>query len=207
MKQLGFYIDLSSCVGCKTCELACKDRKNLPMGVRIRRVREYGGGTWKNQDGYLMPDGVYTYFVAAACMHCSKPACVEVCPTGAMTKNKDNGIVAIDRDVCIGCGSCIDACPYDAPSLNEEEEKMYKCDLCMDKLAEGMNPECVDACLQRCIKVDEVSKLQKDYKTKLNEAAPLADASLTDPSLVLRPHRYTQKPGSTNGKIINTTEL
>lgn len=204
MKQMAFFIDTSACIGCKTCELACKDKKNLAMGVRLRRVREFGGGKWVKKDGVLVPDKVFTYFVSAACMHCAQPACVSACPTGAATKDKDTGIVTINKQVCIGCGSCLDACPYKAPSVNEKEEKTYKCDMCVDQLSEGKNPICVDACLQRCIKVGTLEELQKKYG-KLNSVPPLAPGNLTHPSVVIIRANVPQK--SENGRIRNETEL
>ena len=101
MKQYGFYINTDSCVGCKTCEIACKDHKNLPVGVRIRKVREYGGGKWVNKDGFLMPSDVFNYYVSMSCMHCANPACLENCPVNAITRDEEYGAVGAmyyDRD-------------------------------------------------------------------------------------------------------------
>ena len=201
---MGFYIDSSACIGCKTCEIACKDKKNLPVGVRIRRVREFGGGEWIEKDGFYMPDNVFTYFVSASCMHCEKPACLEVCPVEAIYKGKDTGLVLINKDLCIGCGSCLDACPYDAPSINEDEEKAYKCDMCIDRLQDGQNPVCVDGCLQRCIKVGELDSLRKQYG-KLDSVEPLASGKQTKPSVVFTKAETPKK--KPNPRIRNVTEL
>lgn len=204
MKQMAFYIDTSACIGCKTCELACKDKNNLAMGVRVRKVREYGGGEWVTKNGYLVPDKVYTYFVSASCMHCEKPACLDVCPTASISKDKDTGVVLINKDSCIGCGSCLEACPYDAPSLNDSEEKMYKCDMCIDLLREGKNPACVDGCLQRCIKVGELEALQKQHG-KVDSVEPLPSGKITKPSVVIKKSPTAQK--AFNSRVRNVTEL
>lgn len=204
MKQLAFYIDSSACIGCKTCELACKDEKNLAMGVRIRKVREYGGGGWIERDGYMIPDTVFTNFVSASCMHCAQPACRDVCPTAAISKDKDTGIVLINKAACIGCGTCADACPYGAPSLNEKEEKMYKCDMCFDRVKAGQEPVCVGACLQRVIKAGELAALRKQYG-RINSVAPLASGDQTDPSVVFTP---ADNPGRLmNARLRNVTEV
>jgi len=70
MKQMAWYFDASSCIGCKTCEMACKDTHDLPVGVRLRLVREYGGGHWAVQDGFEQPVGIFTYYLSTSCMHC-----------------------------------------------------------------------------------------------------------------------------------------
>lgn len=108
MGQLGFYINSDVCTGCKACELACKDRNNLDVGARLRRVRQVCGGGW-TQDantGAWSPENVFSLSVSFSCGHCDNPACVEKCPTGAMTKDEATGIVSNDLDVCIGCGTC-----------------------------------------------------------------------------------------------------
>lgn len=208
MKQYGFYINTDSCVGCKTCEIACKDHKNLPVGVRIRKVREYGGGKWVNKDGFLMPSDVFNYYVSMSCMHCANPACMENCPVNAITRDEEYGAVVINKEKCIGaeCKVCIDACPYHSPAFDEKENKACKCDMCIDKLKEGRNPVCIDSCLQRCIEFGEIEQLRKKYGT-LAEIAPLPGAEVTNPNVVIKAHKFGKKVDSTAGRIKNETEL
>lgn len=203
--QIGFYFDASLCIGCKTCSVACKDKNSQPAGVNIRKIYEYGGGTWVEKDGYLMPSEVRTHFVSASCMHCEKPACVGVCPVSAITKRKSDGAVIIDRNKCIGCRSCEEACPYKAPSFDKSKDKMYKCDFCADMLAEGKNPICVDACLQRCLKTGNIDELRKKYgAADALEPIPQTD---TKPSVVFNKPDNFAKSSKTPGRIRNKTEI
>jgi anaerobic dimethyl sulfoxide reductase subunit B (iron-sulfur subunit) len=141
-KQLAFYVNIAECVGCKACQVACKDKNDLPEGIRWRRVFEYEGGEWVNQDGTLIPSNLFSYFVSSACMHCENPICLEVCPAEAISK-RDDGIVLIDEQKCVGCRYCSWACPYGAPQFNEKRGVMTKCTFCSDLIDQGGSPACV----------------------------------------------------------------
>lgn len=136
--QYGFFIDSSRCTGCKTCELACKDFKDLGPEVSFRRIYEYAGGDWQEDNG-VWHQNVFAYYLSISCNHCDDPACTKVCPSGAMHKRED-GFVVVDEDVCIGCRYCHMACPYGAPQYNAEKGHMTKCDGCYSRVAEGNNP-------------------------------------------------------------------
>ena len=114
--QYGFFIDSARCTGCKTCELACKDYKNLTPEVSFRRIYEYTGGDWQEDNG-VWQQNVFAYYLSIACNHCEDPACTKVCPSGAMHKRED-GFVVVNEEVCIGCRYCHMACPYGAPQYN-----------------------------------------------------------------------------------------
>ncbi len=124
--QYGFFIDSSRCTGCKTCELACKDYKDLTPDVSFRRIYEYAGGDWQEDNG-VWHQNVFAYYLSISCNHCEDPACTKVCPSGAMHKRED-GFVVVDEDVCIGCRYCHMACPYGAPQYNAAKGHMTKCD-------------------------------------------------------------------------------
>lgn len=200
-KQLGFYVNLADCSGCKACEIACKDRKELPLGVRWRRVYEYGGGEWVADGDQMVPSGVFHYFVSTACMHCEKPICMEVCPASAISK-RDDGIVLIDPDKCIGCRYCSWACPYGAPQFNEEAKVMTKCDFCVELQAQGQKPACVDACPYRALEFGDIEELKAKHG-ELNDPAPMPDPSLTHPAIVYTPHKDTRTSQSGGGQVLN----
>ena len=117
--RIGLAIDLRSCMGCHTCTVACKQANNLPNGITWNNVLTDGGESKDTARG-TYPNALHMVHYAVNCQHCEKPACVEVCPTGASIKRED-GLVVIDHEACIGCGSCIVACPYDVRTLIEKE--------------------------------------------------------------------------------------
>jgi anaerobic dimethyl sulfoxide reductase subunit B (iron-sulfur subunit) len=204
-KQLGFYVDIEKCTGCKACQIACKDKNNLPVGVRWRRVFQYEGGEWVNQSGTMIPSDVYAYSVSSACMHCENALCVEVCPAGAMTKRED-GIVEINPDKCIGCRYCSWACPYGAPQFNESLGVMTKCNMCADLVDQGQRPACVEACPYRAMDFGPLDELRAQH-SNFSAPAPLPDPSITNPSVVYNPNRATKFSGDTSGHLMNLEEL
>jgi anaerobic dimethyl sulfoxide reductase subunit B (iron-sulfur subunit) len=203
-KQLAFYFNSSTCTDCKACQIACKDKNDLPIGVLWRRVIQYEGGSWIQNGNTLVPSNVFSYSVSTSCQHCESPVCLEVCPTAAITKGLD-GIVSIDQQKCIGCRYCQWACPYGAPQFNEDKSVMTKCTFCADYLAEGKAPACVDACVMRALEFGELDELRAKYGN-LNAVEPLPVGDLTHPSLVITPHKDTQLSGTGTGRISNLPE-
>lgn len=184
-KQLGFFIDVAKCTGCKTCVVACKDAHNLPVGRNFRTVHEVVEGGWKQDaDGAWVQD-VKAYYLSISCNHCTDPACVKVCPTKAHHKRTEDGLVVIDREKCVGCGMCAQACPYGAPKLDEKVRKMTKCDACLARLEKGRMPICVESCPQRAIEFGDIEELRRKYGSCAS-AGNLPDAAVTKPSLVIR---------------------
>jgi molybdopterin-containing oxidoreductase family iron-sulfur binding subunit len=143
-KQYGMLIDLKRCIGCHACTLACKVENNTVLGVDWHRVLTVGG---EHADS---PRGAYPnlsmYWLPMPCMHCQEPPCVEACPTAAITR-RDDGIVLIDQDKCIGCGYCRWACPYDGAQYNSEAGVVEKCTFCAQRVDRGLEPFCVEACV------------------------------------------------------------
>ncbi len=201
-KQYGFYINVDECIGCKSCMMACKDKNNLAVGLKYRKVIEYAGGDWSEKDGVAVPDGVFRYTVSISCNHCEVPACTKVCPTGAMTKRED-GIVYVNESKCVGCSYCSWSCPYGAPRLNIQRKVMGKCDFCRDLLENGENPACIDTCPMRCMDYGEISELRAKYGSNAHiEPLPLPD--MTKPSLVIKPSRWN--PDNKPGSVVNAEE-
>lgn len=203
-KQLAFYFDASACTGCKVCQVACQDKNDLPAGLLWRRVFQYGGGGWTQQGNVKVPNNIFVYSVSTACMHCEEPKCAEVCPAAAITK-RDDGVVLIDQDKCIGCRYCQWACPYGAVQFREDLGVMSKCTFCEDLLAQGQNPACVDACVMRALDFGELDELRTKYGN-VNAIEPLPEASYTKPAVVITPHKHAQASGAGTGRILNLPE-
>lgn len=203
-KRYGFYIDTRSCTGCKACQIACKDKNNLPVGVLWRRVVEVQGGEWLPR-GEAWLTNVFAYFISAACMHCELPICAEVCPTQAITQ-PDDGIVTIDSERCMGCRYCEMACPYKAPQFDPAQGLMTKCDFCSDLIDEGKSPACVAACQMRVLHFGDIDELRVEHGM-VADVYPLPDPRLTKPALVLTPHPDAARGVGRGAKIGNQEEI
>jgi anaerobic dimethyl sulfoxide reductase subunit B (iron-sulfur subunit) len=145
-KQYGFYFDADRCVQCRTCEVTCKSVRNIEPGIRWRRVVEIWGGVYPN---------VTRASLSLACLHCGKPACMEVCPTGAISKRREDGIVVVDRDKCNGCQDCLPPCPYGVPQF-DEDGIMQMCDFCTGV---NMEPACAVSCPTEALKFGTMDEL------------------------------------------------
>ncbi len=136
--QYGMLIDIRRCIGCHGCSVACKAEFEVPLGATRSWVEYVERGAY--------PD-VRRSFLPRLCNQCSNPYCVPVCPTGATYKRDEDGIVIIDPEICIGCGNCILACPYDVRFLNPDTGVAEKCDFCIHRVSKGLAPACVEACI------------------------------------------------------------
>ncbi|ACV21790.1 DMSO reductase iron-sulfur subunit [Slackia heliotrinireducens] len=176
---LGFYFNMKRCTGCRACQVACQDRNDLAVGLAARKVESYVAGTYPN----AMP-----YHFSAGCNHCENPACVANCPTGACQKAED-GTVFRDEEVCIGCGSCANSCPYGHPMIDDEAKKAIRCDSCRIFRENGQNPVCVDACQYRALDFGDLDELRAKYTDQelVNELPILPSAAETSPSLLVNP--------------------
>jgi len=203
-RQYAFFFDSAACSGCKACQVACQDKHDLVDGRRWRRVYEITGGHWTPQ-GPAWTHSVFAYYVSVACNHCARPICVEVCPTTAMHKRAD-GIVLVDPARCIGCRYCQWACPYGAPQRDEAMGKMSKCHFCHDYIDQGRPPACVAACPMRALDFGEREEMERKYG-RVRAVYPLPREQLTDPCLVLAPHRDAARAGNAAARIGNAEEV
>ena len=199
MTQKGFYIDLTRCAGCRTCSVACADLNNTPVGLNLRRVIEFEGGSWKKSAEGTWRQDVFAYYVSIGCNECADPACVKVCPTKAHFKRAEDGLVVIDREKCIGCGMCARACPYGVPQLDAKRGKMLKCDGCVARTSRGMMPVCVESCPERALEFGDIDELRRKHGL-VDSVAPLPDAGITRPSIVIKPCRTAKPAGFEGGK-------
>jgi anaerobic dimethyl sulfoxide reductase subunit B (iron-sulfur subunit) len=197
MTRLAFFFDSSTCSGCKTCQMACKDKNDLPTGQLWRRVYEVSGGGWR-KDGANWNQDVFAYNLSLSCNHCEDPICAHNCPTRAIRKRED-GIVQIDQGSCIGCKYCSWVCPYGAPQFDPGKGVMGKCDLCADYIDQGKNPSCVDACPMRALDFGDYDELVGKYGEP-GHVYPLPSPAITDPSVVIRAHKDAggAEPGVSN---------
>ena len=138
--------DEPNCIGCHACEVACKTNKDLGPGPSPCEIINLGtvnvGGLPRNR------------FVFMPCFHCEDPWCVRACPTGAMQQREKDGIVFVEHSRCIGCKSCITACPWGTPQWDPVTRKVVKCDYCMDRVDAGLKPACVTKCVTGCLSFD-----------------------------------------------------
>lgn len=150
MTKYGFAINLHRCIGCRTCTISCKMENNVAVGLQRMRVINAAGTTT-----YDVPTGDFPSlafdWTPVPCQHCDNPPCVPVCAVEATYKRED-GIVAVDIEKCIGCGKCVDACPYGARELDKAAEKVSKCTLCSHRLDGGLETTmCQICCPNRAI--------------------------------------------------------
>ena len=157
--QLGFYFDQTRCVGCYTCCVACKDWNDIPAGrAQWLRISEIVEGDFPS---------LFVAYLFRPCYHCAEPACQKVCPTGAISKRAEDGIVVVKRDLCLGeeaCGSCKQACPYDAIQYGDgNNPTCQKCDFCAARRQEMKKPICVEACTMRALDSGSLEELRARY--------------------------------------------
>lgn len=205
MAQKAFFLDATRCTGCKTCEIACKDYHDLGVDYTYRRIFDYEGGEWNQASEGVWENSTFVYHVSVSCNHCDNPACTKVCPTGAMHKDSDTGLVSVDADKCIGCGYCAMACPYGAPTVDRDLKHSVKCDGCASRVAEGKNPICTEACLLRCLYFGDKDEMAQ--KGELAALAPLPDSSYTEPNLYIREPFCAKPSGDTSGHVANPKEV
>jgi anaerobic dimethyl sulfoxide reductase subunit B (iron-sulfur subunit) len=188
--QMAFYFDQTRCTGCFTCTVACKEWHNIPAGTASwRPVLEIEKGEFPEP---------FVAFLSMSCYHCARPACMAACPADAISKRTEDGIVTVNQEKCLGkdsCGLCLEACPYKAPQFVEEDNaKMQMCNFCIDRLAEGKKPICVDSCPTRALDAGPIKKLMSKYG-KGREAEGFIYSSELAPSIVLKPKQAPVKHG------------
>jgi len=181
--QLAFYFNQTRCIGCYTCVVACKDWHNVPPGpASWRRVITIEKGKYPI---------ISVAFLSTSCFHCAEPPCMTACPANAITKRKEDGIVTVDRELCLGkhkCGmACKDACPYDAPQFEDEvDAKMEMCNLCLDRWVETKKPICINSCPTRALDAGPIDELHAIYGD-IKEAEGFSFSPKLRPSVIFKP--------------------
>jgi dimethyl sulfoxide reductase iron-sulfur subunit len=198
-KRLGMIIDQNRCIGCWSCSVACKSENNVPIGIYWLRVLTIGGSTMETPGGTF--PNLSLSFQSTNCFHCDNPPCVKACPVKATTK-RDDGIVMVNYDRCIGCRYCMVACPYnnrtfnwrkpvqdpakDTAAVGEVDPRpkgvVEKCTFCFHRVDEGYLPRCVVACPTGARAFGDLDDPNSEVATKLREL----------PSYVVFPEKGTE---------------
>jgi formate dehydrogenase iron-sulfur subunit len=190
--RMGFFTDTSVCIGCKACEVACKEWNLLPTdgplalsGNSFDNTLGLGASSWRHVafiEQERPVDGMRWLMSSDVCKHCSSAACMEVCPTGALFRT-EFGTVVVQADVCNGCGYCVAACPFGVIERREDDGRAFKCTLCYDRLKGDMEPACAHACPTDSIQFGPLDQLRERADERLDE---LHQAGVAEARLYLR---------------------
>ncbi len=176
MGEKAKLIDVSKCTGCRGCQIACKQWNQLPAGATTNRGTyqnppDLQENTWTLVRFQEMTDEqgkLKWLFWKDGCVHCTDATCERLCPAGARFR-LDYGAVATDNEKCVGCQSCVAACPFGKPRYSEATNKAYKCNLCVDRVKDGLPPACVKACPTGALKFGERADMLKLAYARVKE--------------------------------------
>ena len=162
-EQYRFHFDMTKCIGCKCCVVACNEQNGNPAAINWRRVGEVEGGHYPYTQRYHLSMG---------CNHCLEPSCMTGCPVEAYSKNAATGVVTLNSDTCIGCQYCTWNCSYGVPQYNPERGVAGKCDMCHERLSDGMAPACVAACPEEAIAIEivDIAEWRQNYLKPMRPA-------------------------------------
>jgi formate dehydrogenase iron-sulfur subunit len=189
--RVGFFTDTSICIGCKACEVACKEWNGVPEDGLVWTGNSYdntgslGANTWRHVafvEQRRESGGVRWLMASDVCKHCTHAACLDVCPTGALFRT-EFGSVVVQQDVCNGCGYCVSACPFgviDRRDIEPEAGTAHKCTLCYDRLHGGLEPACAKACPTHSIQFGPLDELRERAAARLER---LHDAGVSEARL------------------------
>jgi formate dehydrogenase iron-sulfur subunit len=180
----GFFTDTTVCIGCKACEVACKEWNQLPddgfvfSGMSYDNTIQLGASTWRHVSFIERPvplggqeTGVGNFswlMMSDVCKHCQRAGCLEACPTGAIVRTEFDSVF-VQPDVCNGCGYCITGCPFGVIDRREDDGRAWKCTLCYDRLSDGMTPACAQACPTDSIQFGDLDELKDKAAARVDE--------------------------------------
>jgi formate dehydrogenase iron-sulfur subunit len=176
-EEMGFFTDSTLCIGCKACEVACKQWNDLPSdgmdwsGQSYDNTLHLSATTWRHVSfaEQALPDGGVRWLMNSdVCKHCTQAPCQEACPTGALIYN-EFGDVYVQEDICNGCGYCVVACPFGVLGRSEADGAVHKCTLCYDRQRDGMEPACAKSCPTDSILFGPVSELREHARKRVSE--------------------------------------
>jgi formate dehydrogenase iron-sulfur subunit len=189
-ERMGFFTDTSVCIGCKACEVACKEWNEVPddgfnlLGMSFDNTGELGANSWRHvafieqpadppvdlgMPGFERPGDVtgvetrtdFRWLMSSdVCKHCTHAGCLDVCPTGALFRT-EFGTVVVQQDICNGCGYCVSGCPYGVIERRKGDGRAWKCTMCYDRLRDGLEPACAKACPTDSIQFGPLDELRE----------------------------------------------
>jgi formate dehydrogenase iron-sulfur subunit len=186
-RSYGFFTDTSVCIGCKACEVACKEWNTLPAdgfeltGMSYDNTVALSATTWRHvafiekisddtgaRASLMAPFQSNWLMMSDVCKHCKHAGCLEACPTGALFRTEFDTVV-VQHDICNGCGYCVPSCPFGVIATNKVDGKAHKCTLCYDRLKGGLEPACAKACPTNSIQFGEVSELRQRARRRVSD--------------------------------------
>jgi formate dehydrogenase iron-sulfur subunit len=177
-EQYRFHFNMTKCIGCRSCEVACNEQNGNPAEIHWRRVGEIEGGSWPLTS---------RFYLSMGCNHCLSADCLHGCPVDAYKKDPVTGIVLHSAEACIGCQYCVWNCPYSVPQFNAERGVVGKCDMCHGRLTTGLEPACVNACPENAIEIEIVDQLEwcSDYAAANAPGMPSAGHTISTTRITL----------------------
>jgi formate dehydrogenase iron-sulfur subunit len=179
----GFFTDTTVCIGCKACEVACKEWNQLPddgfvfTGMSYDNTGDLGASTWRHVSFIERPVplsgqdtglGDFSWLMMSdVCKHCQRAGCLEACPTGAIVRTEFD-TVYVQPDICNGCGYCITGCPFGVIDRREDGGRAWKCTMCYDRLGDGLEPACAKACPTDSIQFGDVDELVAKARARVD---------------------------------------
>ena len=184
-ERVGFFTDTTLCIGCKACEVACKEWNHVPddglnfLGQSYDNTGELGANAWRHVafieqtkpvdvESNGSSSDVRWLMSSDVCKHCTHAACLDVCPTGSLFRT-EFGTVVVQEDICNGCGYCVPACPFGVIDQREEDGRVWKCTLCYDRVGVGLEPACAKACPTKSIQFGPLEELRTRARARVEE--------------------------------------
>ena len=193
--RMGFFTDTSICIGCKACEVACKEWNGVPddgynlLGMSFDNTGMLGANSWRHVAFIEQSkpvgqqesprEGVRWLMASDVCKHCTHAGCLDVCPTGSLFRT-EFGTVVVQEDICNGCGYCVPACPYGVIDRRPDDGRVWKCTLCYDRIGDGLEPACAKACPTDSIQFGPLDELRERAQDRVDE---LVSAGVTEARL------------------------
>ncbi|HLW24821.1 MAG TPA: formate dehydrogenase subunit beta [Steroidobacteraceae bacterium] len=212
--QVAKLIDTTKCIGCKACQVACMEWNDLRDTVgtctgHFENPHDLSEASWTlmRYTEYENPKGDLEWLIRKdGCMHCEDPGCLKACPSPGAIVQYANGIVDFHEENCIGCGYCVTGCPFDIPRISKKDKKAYKCTLCSDRVAVGLEPACVKSCPTGAIVFGTKEDMRRHADERIEDlkSRGFDQAGLYDPAGVAGTHvmyvlHHADQPGLYSG--------